>query len=275
MASKTIVLITGGNTGLGLETVKAMLQSPTAYHILLGSRAAEKGHAAIESLKKDYPQTSSTLELLQIDIESDSSITSAFDTVKSKYGRVDVLLNNAGGSFDRHIADNTMSIRDAWNAAYNLNVAGTHYMTHVFAPLLLASTSDVPRLLFIASGTSTLTGTSNGLEGKEGFKMEVPPAGWPKKYNSPFGFTAYQTSKTGMNMMMLNWHRIFLNDKVKVFAVSPGMLATGLGGVGSDKLKSFGALDPSVGANVVLSVVEGKYDENAGKVVSGKGVQAW
>ena len=151
-------------------------------------------------------------------------------------------------------------MREAWNKAWDINVAGTQVMTYTFVPLLLKS-SD-PRLMFIASGTSTLKGT----EDKE-FRLNVAPeAGWPK----PAGFSvaSYRSSKTGMNMMMREWDRTLRNDGVKVFCISPGFLATGLGGVGREALLKMGAEEPYLGGEFMRDVVEGKRDQDAGKVIS-------
>ena len=164
-----------------------------------------------------------------------------------------------------------MTTREAWNKTYDVNVSGTHILTNTFAPLLLSS--DSPRLLFIASGTSTLNGVSNAIASGGGINQHVPPAGWPKPASRTF--TAYQCSKTALNMLMLNWSRILKEDGVKVFCVSPGFLATGLGGVGHEQLKKIGALDVSVGGKIVASVVAGEKDADAGKIISGNGVQDW
>lgn len=94
--SSTIVLITGANTGLGLETVKSLCRSSKAYTILLGGRSIEKAEAAAKEARDEYPDTASTIRPIQIDIEDDKSIDRAFEDVSSQYGRVDVLLNNAG-----------------------------------------------------------------------------------------------------------------------------------------------------------------------------------
>ena len=95
MASK-VVLITGGNNGIGYETVKALLQSEKAYHVLLGSRSLEKARLAIETLHKECPESTSTVEVVQVDVTSDESITKAFEQVKASPGHIDVLINNAG-----------------------------------------------------------------------------------------------------------------------------------------------------------------------------------
>ena len=96
MASRKIVLVTGGNNGIGYETVKALLESQKPYHILMGSRSVEKAKTAIEKLKADVPETSNTVEILEVDLTSDESIEKAFEKVKGKHGHLDVLINNAG-----------------------------------------------------------------------------------------------------------------------------------------------------------------------------------
>ena len=93
--AKTILLITGGNTGVGYQIVKQLLLSPKPYHILLGGRSPEKVQAAIESLKKEVSSTESDLQGVTIDIESDESIADLTKEVE-QVGRLDVLVNNAG-----------------------------------------------------------------------------------------------------------------------------------------------------------------------------------
>lgn len=94
--SKAILFITGGNAGLGLEAIKALCRSSKPYEILMGCRDLNKGATAIKTVQTEYPNTSSTLSPIQADVESDQSIQAAYDTISSKYGRVDVLINNAG-----------------------------------------------------------------------------------------------------------------------------------------------------------------------------------
>ena len=105
MASNLVVLITGANTGLGFETVKALCRSSHAYTILLGGRSLEKANASARKAQAELPKSPSVITTVQIDIEDDDSISQAFVHVANQYGRLDVLINNAGNSCQRLLED--------------------------------------------------------------------------------------------------------------------------------------------------------------------------
>ncbi|KAH7158319.1 hypothetical protein DER46DRAFT_626852 [Fusarium sp. MPI-SDFR-AT-0072] len=212
MEGRKLVLVTGANTGLGFQIVKAICSSDTEYEVLVGGRSIQKAEQAITGFKEQFP--SSHLHAIQVDVEDDASIVSAFEHVKTKYGKLDALINNAGefslfkndsailtgqcikgAQLDQQLAAGKMSAREMWNKTYDINVTGTHLLTWTFAPLLLES-SD-PRLMFIASGTSSLTTSEN-----PDFPVNRQPSkGWPKTLTN-LDLPAYRSSKTGMNMMM-------------------------------------------------------------------------
>ncbi|KAL7796711.1 hypothetical protein V8C37DRAFT_371243 [Trichoderma ceciliae] len=268
MADKHIVFITGANTGIGYEAVKALLRSSTPYHIFVGSRTLEKSRNAIAAVAKEVPGSSSTLEPVAIELASDESIAQAFEVVNSKVDRIDTLVNNAGAAFDTsNFSDDIPNIRSIFNKAYDVNVTGTQVVTATFVPLLIKSSS--PRLIFVTSGLSTLTAHSKSFCPPWAPK---PQAGWPKE--SIIVNLGYKSSKTALNMVMLNWHWILREDGVKTFAISPGFLATNLGGV-PEKLKALGAGEPSLGGEFIRKVTEGERDADAGKVVTRDGTQDW
>lgn len=271
MTEKHIILVTGGNTGIGFETVKALYTSPSAYTIVMGSRSYEKAKSAIANLIGESNTSTSDVVAIQLDIEDDQSIQDAFYEVKSKFSKIDTLINNAGGSFDGIMRSDASpsAIRAAWNKSYSVNVTSTQVFTTTFMPLLLASST--PRLLFVTSGLSSLDTASNG---KISATIREPSKpGWPKPFTP--SQIAYRSSKTALNMMMLDWVRQLEPDGVKVFGISPGFLATGLGGMGPEFMKKIGAGDPSTGGQFIKEVVEGKRDEDAGKVINKDGVQPW
>lgn len=270
--NRRIVFITGANTGLGLEIVKALYSSPHSYDIIVGSRLVSNGEAAVASVQQRTPSSSSSLSVLQLDLSSDESIHNAVENIKSKFGRLDVLVNNGGAGFDGALRDGQLSIREAWNLSWDVNVAGTQVLTSEAVPLLLNSID--PRLIFITSGASALAYTER-FDAPALQRVNASPApGWPKpKEINPI--EAYRNAKTGLNMMMRQWHRILLSDGVKVWAISPGFLATNLGNVGVEQLKRMGARDPAEGGSFVRGVIEGGQDSEVGKVVGPHGVQPW
>lgn len=192
---KKIILITGANTGLGFEIVRALCSSAEQYQILLGGRSVERAEEAVKKALEEHPKTQSGIEAVQIDIDDDKSMDSLFQQVQSKYGRLDVLINNAGAQFDQQVAKGNMTMREAWTKSWTVNTVGTQLMTNTFAPLLLKAQD--PRLLFIASGTSSLTQSEDLTSPING----VPPKGWPKE-GIARSVPAYRCAKTGMNMMM-------------------------------------------------------------------------
>lgn len=107
-------------------------------------------------------------------------------------------LTDSGAQFDQQFLDGSLTMRQTWNASWNVNTVGTQIMTATFVPLLLRSND--PRLLFLASGTSSLKGTEN----LELPINKVPAGGWPKKTLTAQNnnIPAYRSSKCGMNMMM-------------------------------------------------------------------------
>lgn len=102
MATK-VILVTGATNGIGYETVKCFLQSSKPYHVFLGSRSLQKGKDTIQKIRAECPGTTNTVELLQIDLNSDESIEKAFEVVKNGQGRLDVLINNAGKQVASHL----------------------------------------------------------------------------------------------------------------------------------------------------------------------------
>jgi len=85
-----IVLVTGGNSGLGLESVRALANK--GAEVIMASRSVERGEAAKDSLGP----TSGSIHVMQLDLQNFESINLFANEVNSKFNRLDILLNNAG-----------------------------------------------------------------------------------------------------------------------------------------------------------------------------------
>ena len=160
-----------------------------------------------------------------------------------------------------------VSRREAWSKSFDVNVTSTFLLTERLAPLLLRSSS--PRLIFITSGGASLSVTEN----LDLPSNAAPPSGWPKP-PSKNNFLSYKLSKIAMNLMAREWCKQLRNDGVKVHMVSPGLLATNLGG-DPKTLKDMGGVDPAVGARLVKQVIDGEFDSACGKVIHQKGIWPW
>ncbi|KAJ9649793.1 hypothetical protein H2199_000572 [Coniosporium tulheliwenetii] len=262
MASPKVVLITGGNSGVGYEAVKIFLEADKPYHVLLAARSLEKATGAVESIKKECLGAKNTVEALALDVTSDESIKEAFEQVKASPGHVDALINNAGATFDPEFVAGNVSLRDCFNKAYDVNVTGAHVTSWTFMPLLLKPAD--PRLLFVA-GLSHMTVANEGPY----FPTPPQPAGWPKQID--FETIGYRCSKTALNMLMLDWNHKLKADGVKVWGVGPGFLATNLGKM-KEKVKEMGGGHPSEGGVLYKKVVEGERDDEVGKVIDKDGL---
>ncbi len=85
-----VIIVTGGNSGLGFESVKAFAKN--GAEVILTSRSLENGKAA----KEKIGHVKGNISILQLDLMDFSSIKDFADNFKKKYKRLDVLLNNAG-----------------------------------------------------------------------------------------------------------------------------------------------------------------------------------
>jgi NAD(P)-dependent dehydrogenase (short-subunit alcohol dehydrogenase family) len=106
-----------------------------------------------------------------------------------------------------------VGLRECFNKAYDVNVAGTHVLTHTFMPLLLKSND--PRLIFVA-GLSQIT-----MAAQKYFPTPDQPAGWPKP-KLEIEAVGYRCSKMAISMLMLDWNHKLKADGVKVWGVGPG-----------------------------------------------------
>ena len=162
-----------------------------------------------------------------------------------------------------------MSLRECFNKAYDVNLAGTNVLTWTLMPLLLKSTD--PRLIFV-------TGLSHITQAAESYFPTPPqPAGWPKRI--AFETIGYRCSKMALNMLMLDWNAKLKADGVKMWAVGPDMLSTGLGYLSDEEKKALGLYQKmghaSLGGQLIKTVAEGERDADVGKFVAKDGLLPW
>ena len=232
--SETIVLVTGGNNGIGLATCQLFAAQPN-YHCIMASRSLEKGQKALASIQSS--NGSSAISLVQLDITSDASIAAAVEEVKAKHGHIDVLVNNAGVcpmDFSRSV------LRDCLET----NAISPAMVTQAFAPLLVQSSKV--RVIYVSTALGSIQGRGNS-----------------KDVAYEADFKTYRTSKAALNMLAVcdAWE---YKGKIKVFAYCPGYVITDLAGEREAKEKAGIAKSPDGSARGLLAIAEGKRDEENG-----------
>ncbi len=166
-----IVLITGGNKGLGYASAEAL--KALGYKVYIGSRNDVRGQQASQKLGVHY---------VQLDVTSDYSVKNAYNMIAEKEGRLDILINNAGisGQFS---APSKLTPRDV-EEVYQTNVFGIVRMMNTFVPLL--EKSEQPVVVNVSSGLGS-------------FGMVTNPETAESKVNS----LAYCSSKSAVTMLTL------------------------------------------------------------------------
>jgi len=137
MSYNRIALITGGNRGLGLEAVRQLSEQEPQTLVLMGSRNVEAGEKAIRQLRDQHKHPYKNIQVIPIDVTSQSSVDESKQIIKDKYKGLDVLVNNAG-VVDAESPRRTLEV----------NYYGVKRVYHAFAPLLNTNA----RVVYVGSG---------------------------------------------------------------------------------------------------------------------------
>jgi NAD(P)-dependent dehydrogenase (short-subunit alcohol dehydrogenase family) len=247
MDDKLLVLVTGANQGLGYHVVQ-LLATTGKHHVLLGSRDVAKAELAIAKLSEQDNIHMTNVSPIQIDMNSDKSISTAAEAVNQKYGRLDILMLNAG------IVSATGSTREQYTRLYDTNVFGSVVTLDAFLPLLRKST---------APGGKRIAFTSSSF-GSIQLSMEVDAMN-PKTFPA---INVYRSSKTAINMIMCTYAKLLEDDGFTVAASDPGYCATEMNGYSGNK-------DPRDGARIIVHTVTGDKAAVHGKLINEDGVEPW
>ena len=188
----TTTLITGANKGLGKRAAERLVAA--GHSVLLGSRDPQRGRAAAEEVGA---------RLVVVDVTSDESVAAAAAQVREMVGHIDVLVNNAGIVGVRKPAGEVTA--DDIRLVHETNVLGVVRMVHAFLPLLEASGNPV--VVNVTSGMGSLSRVTD-----------------PDRVESSFAGLAYQSSKSALNMLTVQYAKAF--PAIRFNAVDPGYTAT-------------------------------------------------
>ena len=197
MPKPRVAIVTGANRGIGLEVVRQLAEHE--YVVVLGSRDLGKGEAAARRAR-----LGERVLVRKLDVTSAPDIERLRDELADSHGSLTALVNNAAINYDPD-QDATDADLDVVRETLETNLFGAWRMCQAFIPLLRESRHG--RIVNVSSEAGSLTEMGAG---------------------SP----AYATSKVALNaltrMLAAELHR----DRILVNSVSPGWVATDMGGAG-------------------------------------------
>ena len=189
----TVSLVTGGNRGIGLEVCRQL---------------AERGHVVVLTARRQDDAAVAAAEAgarpLRLDVTDPASITEAAAEVADRYGKLDVLVNNAAITYDTWQHGITADL-DVVREAVETNLYGPWLMVERFLPLLRAS--DHPRIVNVSSEAGSLAAMGGGTP-------------------------AYSVSKAALNALTRILAAELRAEHILVNAVCPGWVSTDMGGPG-------------------------------------------
>ncbi|MDO8213059.1 SDR family NAD(P)-dependent oxidoreductase [Conexibacter sp. CPCC 206217] len=250
-----VALVTGANKGIGKAIAQGLAR--TGMTVLLGSRDQARGAAAAAELTADARgatadddsrgaahRTAGDVAVvpLQLDVTDQHSVDAAAAFVAERFGRLDVLVNNAGTAVRTSAADATA---DDFRVVYETNVFGVVAVTHALLPLLLAARA--PRIVNVSSLRGSL-----GDEGAFVGRPSMP----------------YSSSKTALNAITVHYARDLASTAIKVNAAAPGHVATDFNGFR-------GVRTPEQGARIAIRLATLPDDGPTGGFFDDDGPVTW
>ena len=208
-----VAVVTGANKGIGKEIARGLAR--LGMTVYLGSRNAERGKAAAAELSRD-----GIVIPVQFDVTDRASVERAASLIDRDFGRLDVLVNNAGTNVGYQKPSEVTA--EDFRTVYETNVFGVVTVTNVFLPLLLRS--EAGRIVNVTSLRGSI-----GAEGA-----------WVGQPSMP-----YSTSKTALNAITVHYSRELADTRIKVNAAAPGHVAT-------DFNAFRGSRSPAQGAAIAL-----------------------
>jgi NAD(P)-dependent dehydrogenase (short-subunit alcohol dehydrogenase family) len=142
--SDRFVVITGANSGTGKEAARRI--AAAGAHVVMAVRTEEKGIAAADEIRRDVPDAS--LELRLLDLADLSSVRAFADGLLADGRPIDVLINNAGVM----AVPQRMTTADGFELQFGTNFLGPFALTNLLLPLVLSA--GAPRVTTMASGAA-------------------------------------------------------------------------------------------------------------------------
>jgi NAD(P)-dependent dehydrogenase (short-subunit alcohol dehydrogenase family) len=234
-----IALISGANKGIGYEIARGL--GAKKIRVLVGARDEARGHAATEKLKADGADA----RFIRLDVTNHETIRRASEWIEKEFGRLDILVNNAGiAEFGAKPSGADLAkVREI----YETNFFGPIALTQAMLPLLRKSKHG--RVVNVSSSLGSLTLASQ-----------------PDSPMAQFVILGYNTSKTALNSMTVQFANELKGTPIKVNAICPGYCATDINGNSGPRTAAQGAVAAIEYATIGENGPTGGYFNDQGRV---------
>ncbi len=234
-----IALISGANKGIGYEIARGL--GAKKIKVLVGARDDARGHSAVEKLKAEGADA----QFVKLDVTDSATIQHAAEWIDKEFGRLDILINNAGVAEWGFKPSNVdlAKVREV----YETNFFGPVALIQGMLPLLKKSKHG--RIVNVSSSLGSLTLSSD--------------------LNSPFAdFLAlgYNTSKSALNSMTIQFAKELKDTPIKVNAICPGYCATDINGNSGPRSAAQGAVAAIEYATIGADGPTGGYFNDEGRL---------
>jgi NAD(P)-dependent dehydrogenase (short-subunit alcohol dehydrogenase family) len=209
-ANNRVALVTGASKGLGFEMSRQLAQQ--GITVLIAARKLQTAEAAAARLRDEGLNA----EAIVLDVSDHAQIQTAVQEIGNKFGKLDILINNAGVMLDGEwIISNASSVSiDTIRKTFDTNFFALVEATQALLPLILKSARG--RIVNMASIEGSLS-------------LHADPNS-PIYDAKPF---AYDASKAAVNSFTVHLAHELRNTPVKVNSAHPGWVKTELGGDGA------------------------------------------
>lgn len=226
--TQKVAMITGANKGIGRAIAEQLAE--LGMTVLIGARDLRRGEEAAAALRA----AGGDAHAVTLDVTDPATIQEAATWIEERFGRLDVLVNNAGITGSGQVSpqdahDQAPSSVDLVmvRAVFETNVFGVIAVTNAMLPLLRRS--PAPRIVNVSSHAGSLTLTSD---------PDSPFAALPPS-------AAYTPSKAALNALTVQYANELRKDGILVNAAAPGYVDT-------DSNNHTGHLTPAQGAAVMV-----------------------
>jgi NAD(P)-dependent dehydrogenase (short-subunit alcohol dehydrogenase family) len=192
-----VALVTGGYSGIGLETTKTLIES--GAEVIIPARRVSVAKAELSGIVEDE-------NIIEVDLADPSSVIKFVDRLLDSNFTLDILINNAG-----IMACPQMPTKEGWDLQFAVNHIGHFILTKGLMPLM--KKADEPRIV-------TLSSTGHKLSG-----IQWDDINFKNSYDK---WQAYGQSKTAASLLAVEINTRMKEQGIKSYSVHPGGIVTPL-----------------------------------------------